>query len=283
MILRNFQHDPVLRGRFNTLARAQFDIDFEAWYQEGFWDGSYACLAWAEEDRMLATLGVSNMDLWIDGVSCRATQIGTVMTHPDHRGQGLSSRLMDEALAGVERAFLFAGQGAKDFYPRFGFRQIHEYEFWMKPNLTESSARTRYPLQPDRPGDLILLEHMARTRTPVSRRLSVQAPWLLLWYFFNLPSGTFSHVPEEDLIVVGIANGTTFHLYDVISPCLPSWETLQGCLPMEGVDSVLIHFTPDLIAPRAECRRASDEDLLFVRGDFPLGDQPFHYPLTGRT
>lgn len=38
---------------------------------------------------------MNKMDLAVNGESKRALQIGTVMTHPEQRGKGLSKQLME--------------------------------------------------------------------------------------------------------------------------------------------------------------------------------------------
>lgn len=42
------------------------------------------------DDQIIANVSVKKMDLEVNGESKRALQIGTVMTHPEHRGKGLS-------------------------------------------------------------------------------------------------------------------------------------------------------------------------------------------------
>lgn len=40
MIIKNYRDNKELRQSFNELARQTFDIDFEDWYQNGFWSDS---------------------------------------------------------------------------------------------------------------------------------------------------------------------------------------------------------------------------------------------------
>lgn len=281
MILRDFQHDPGLRASFNVLARETFGIDFEAWYQRGFWDDSYVCHAWVEGDQVVATVGTTDMELRIDGGTFHTRQIGTVMTRPDRRGRGLSSRLMEAALAGADRAFLFANEGAMDFYPRFGFRKVSCCAFWMRPDAPAAPAVDTRPLVPERPEDLAFLHRLAGVRAPVSGRLSVHAPALLLWYALNPLREAFFQVPGEDLAIAGCRQGTVYHLFDVVAPSLPAWEDLSRCLPLEGVERLVFHFTPDRIAPRLDWQPC-EEDVCFVRGDLPFGTAPFAFPCTAQ-
>jgi GNAT superfamily N-acetyltransferase len=282
MILRDFQEDASLRASFNALAQAVFGIDFEEWYQNGYWDEAYVCRAWVEEGQVLATVGASPMDLQLGGVRFQALQIGTVMTHPAHRGRGLSSRLLEATLASGEPAFLFADAEAERFYPRFGFRRVRQCDFALEPGPAPGPVLPGRSLKAEQAGDRALLHRLASRRAPVSRRLAVRAPNLVLWWALNPLRGSFVHVPEMDLVWAGRRKDAVFHLHDVIAARMPCWEELRRCLPLEGVDRVVFHFTPDLVAPQAEAWPAEEDDLFYVRGDWALGAEPFRYPLTGQ-
>lgn len=282
MIHRDLQHEPALRASFNALARTVFELDFESWYQGGYWNEAYVCRAWVEDGHVRATVGASAMVLRIDGTPISALQIGTVMTHPDHRDRGLSSRLMEDALAAGEPAFLFANAEAEAFYPKFGFRRVRQWNFWTTPTLAAGASIPGRTLDAGRPEDRALLHRMARERAPISYRLSVHWPDLLLWWALNPLRGCFVHVPEAELLWTGRREDEVFHLYDVIAPRVPDWAMLQRCLPLEGVQYVAFHFTPDLLVPDAACQPAGNDDLLYVRGDLSLGEAPFRYPMTGQ-
>jgi len=282
MILQDFHHDASLRASFNALARTVFGIDFEAWYQGGYWDDAYVCRAWVEDGQVLATVGASPMSLQIGGLPFLALQIGTVMTHPDHRGRGLSSRLMEAALASGEPAFLFADEEAERFYPRFGFHRLRQWDFAMDPGPAAGSALAGRRLDAEQAGDRALLHRLVSERAYVSQRLAVRAPNLMLWWALNPLRGTFVHVPAMNLVWTGRREDAVFHLHDVIAPSLPDWENLRRCLPLEGVERVVFHFTPDLVAPQAEALPAGEDDLFYVRGDWALGAEPLRYPLTGQ-
>lgn len=282
MIRCDFKHDPDLRASFNALAQTVFELDFESWYAGGYWDDAYTCHAWVEDGRVQATVGASTMALRFDGSPVQALQIGTVMTHPDHRGRGLSSRLMEAALAAGKPAYLFADAEAEAFYPRFGFRRVRQWDFWTVPDPVTGRPIHGRGLDPGQAEDRILLHRMASERVPLSGRLSVHWPNLVLWWALNPLRGHFVHAAELNLIWSGRRTDGIFHLYEVIAPHRPDWTTLQRCLPLEGVDRVVFHFTPDLLVPRAQHQPAGEDDLLYVRGDLSFGEAPFRYPLTGQ-
>ncbi|GIP11098.1 hypothetical protein J1TS5_32680 [Paenibacillus macerans] len=98
----DFKNRVEYRASFNRLSKLVFSIDFEAWYQKGAWDDRYICHSIVSGDQIIANVSVSKMDLFINGESKWALQIGTVMTHPEHRGKGLSKQLMEYVLDAYE-------------------------------------------------------------------------------------------------------------------------------------------------------------------------------------
>ena len=97
-------------------------------------------------DRVLACIAVNVMDTAWRGKDRRYIQLGTVMTDPACRGQGLSRRLMEAVLADWEDAcdgiYLFANETVLEFYPRFGFERAAEYE-WTLPVRQEAGPCRR--------------------------------------------------------------------------------------------------------------------------------------------
>ncbi|UVI29193.1 GNAT family N-acetyltransferase [Paenibacillus spongiae] len=131
----DFKDQDEYRSSFNQLAQLVFGIDFEAWYRKGCWDDRYIGHSIVSGDQIIANVSVSKMDLTVNGAARRAIQIGTVMTHPDHRGKGLANQLMKYVLETYESAcdllFLFGNSSVLDFYPKFGFTAVPEFEFYM--------------------------------------------------------------------------------------------------------------------------------------------------------
>ncbi|WP_397386234.1 GNAT family N-acetyltransferase [Paenibacillus sp. VCA1] len=86
----DYKYHDEYRASFNRLSKLVFGI-----YQKGAWDDRYICHSFVADDEVIANVSVSKMNLVIKG-DIRALQIGTVMTHPEHRGKGLSKQLMKQ-------------------------------------------------------------------------------------------------------------------------------------------------------------------------------------------
>ncbi|MFH5837361.1 GNAT family N-acetyltransferase [Proteiniclasticum sp. C24MP] len=101
-LVMNYKENEVLRRSFSALAMETFGINFEKWYAAGGWNGHYVPCSFRHEDRIIANVSVNTMKLLVEGEIENAIQIGTVMTEPSFRGQGLAGRLMERVLEEYE-------------------------------------------------------------------------------------------------------------------------------------------------------------------------------------
>ncbi|MGD6968452.1 GNAT family N-acetyltransferase [Rossellomorea vietnamensis] len=109
--VKGYRDNISLRKSFNSLASQVFGIDFEKWYERGFWTGKYEPYSLVDGDKVIANVSVNKINLIIEGERKGAVQLGTVMTHKDYRGKGLSGVLMRNVLEefkDVDLIYLFA-------------------------------------------------------------------------------------------------------------------------------------------------------------------------------
>jgi GNAT superfamily N-acetyltransferase len=131
-IRKDCRDDSALRQSFNALAQKTFGLNFESWYQHGFWNGDYIPYVLTLDGEAAANVSVNRMRCLLDGQERNYIQLGTVMTRQDCRGRGYSRLLMEEVLRenrNCDGIFLFANDTVLDFYPKFGFRQTQEFRF----------------------------------------------------------------------------------------------------------------------------------------------------------
>ena len=105
--ITGYKDDKVLRSAFNRLAFKVFGIDFEGWYNIGGWNDRYICYSYADIDNIVSNVSINIMNVIREGKKKRGLQIGTVMTHPDYRGRGLSVFLMKRILEEHKKDFDF--------------------------------------------------------------------------------------------------------------------------------------------------------------------------------
>lgn len=118
---------PRIREGLNQLAGQTFGIRLEDWGED------YRPYILFDGERPAANVSVNRMDFRLHGQVRRYIQLGTIMTHPDYRGRGLSRWLVERVLrewgGRCDALYLFANDSVLDFYPRFGFRKEEEVRF----------------------------------------------------------------------------------------------------------------------------------------------------------
>lgn len=277
----DFKNRDEYRASFNRLSKLVFGIDFEAWYQKGAWDDRYICHSIIVDDQIIANVSVSKMDLVINGESKRALQIGTVMTHPEHRGKGLSTQLMEYVLETYEATcdlfFLFANSTVHDFYPKFGFTTLPEHQFYL--NLTvqpKDQPILLDKLDVSKEDHWDSIKQKLRSRRPISKHFGVaNVPGLFQFYALNVFPECLYYSRTDDAIIVFEHEGDLLHLYDVISDKEVNLETLVSWIASEQTRKVRFHFTPDQLLNKAYVEPCGKhEDVLFVRPLSDLGELP---------
>lgn len=266
------------RLAFDALSGEVFGLSFETWYQKGFWTECYKPYTIFEDDRAVANVSVSVMELLLHGERKRYAQLGTVMTHPDYRGRGLCRRLMETVLPQYRREcqgiFLFANRSVLDFYPKFGFVPAAQYRFAAPAPDAIDGAR---PLDPEK--ELSLLRRCYGYGNPFSMFQTVEGFGLLMFYCDSIYKDCLWYLPEYDAVAVAQQEGDTVECLDVFCKPGPSlWDVLARlCAP--GTKRVSLGFTPN--QPGFEKSRLDeDDDALFILESLenPFAAEPLHFP-----
>src|SRR6185437_7822671 len=92
--ISDYKKNDSYRRSFNQLACATFGLDFESWYQYGFWNDQYICHSYVDEGRVVANVSTLQTQLMINNERKEAVQLVTGMTHSAYRKQGLMGALV---------------------------------------------------------------------------------------------------------------------------------------------------------------------------------------------
>lgn len=98
-MISDYKDNKMYRDSFNKLAESTFDINFEEWFRSGFWNDKYVCYSYIDNNEVISNVSINKMNLIYQGENYSALQIGTVMTHPNYRGQGLAKNLLNHVIA----------------------------------------------------------------------------------------------------------------------------------------------------------------------------------------
>jgi predicted N-acetyltransferase YhbS len=268
-LVSHYREDEILRNSFIQLAADIFGIDFTGWHEKGYWGDRYIPFSYADGDRIVANVSVNMLDFIIEGKSYKALQVGTVMTHPEYRNKGLSASLMNNVLdvyeGNYDFIYLFANDSVLDFYPRFGFEEVEEYQYSTKVSAGQSPFVLR---KLDLARDLELIEKAVYGRVPVSQAFSTaNSAGITMYHILNVFPDHLYHHAEKDAIVIFTKENRVVQLYDFISIAPVDMKDIMAIFG--DTDTVQFHFTPD------------DSDLQYQRAPFKRDGELFVKKRTG--
>jgi len=133
-IIKNYRDKKELRDSFNALSEKTFGLNFENWYQNGFWTDNYNPYSIMIDGVIVANVSVNQTNMMWNGEKKNLIQLGTVMTDETYRNQGLIRKIMEEIDKDYEEKvdgmYLFGNDEVVNFYPKFGFRPSIEVEYY---------------------------------------------------------------------------------------------------------------------------------------------------------
>jgi GNAT superfamily N-acetyltransferase len=243
--IKDYKNNAEYRLSFNRLAKKTFGIDFEGWYQEGFWGDNYICYSYLKDNEVIANVSLSTMELILDGKKQKAIQIGTVMTDPDYRRQGLAYQLMQRIFEDYDQTyelyFLAADEEAVPLYRKCGFEPTDENQYAVD---LAGYQLIEEPLEPIAVPKEKLLE-VKRLSMPLSNVLSASGDEHVLMFYYTLGFKNSIYRPQQDVYTIFEIEGDKLNLYDILSPNKVDIEELIQQITPKSVKTVICHFTPD--------------------------------------
>ncbi|GAB1786179.1 GNAT family N-acetyltransferase [Priestia megaterium] len=276
---RDYKYNNTLRKSYSELSNLTFGIEFEEYYQMGYWSDRYLPFSYVYQDKVIANVSVNLLDFIIEGKKKKALQIGTVMTHPDFRKRGLSTNLMNKVLAEYSDAYdfiyLFANKDVLDFYPKFGFEIFNEHIFFMNFSRNKKQNTTLRKLDLKNLRDRKFIYEFVSTRIPVSNVFSnLNTVGIFMFYCLNVFPQDIYYLSEEDVIVIFKQEQKTLHLYDIVSKKEIEIETILMKISDFSTEKVIFHYTPAYKNIQIESTPFIGNEVLFVKAfknnSFPL-------------
>jgi GNAT superfamily N-acetyltransferase len=268
------------KAELNSLTFECLGVSFEAWHKLGVWNQDYVCYSFLEAGRVLANASVYTMKAINRGVETLWYQLGAVATRKESQRKGLSRQILDfifEHCPG-EPFFLFAHEAVLDFYPRFGFRRIYEWQ----PILHK--ALNHYPGSMRQVGifDPCIRQNLADRRiysNVLDFKNTAPINWFHLLFDF---SDCIYEIPALEAMIVARQDGQVLNLYDVVSKAPLAFEELSINLDFPGVRTIKFGFNPDRLGIAYQMVPNEGGSPIFVRGDLQLPEK-FIFPLMART
>lgn len=266
-IVKDYRDNAVLRRSFNELAERTFGLDFEDWYQNGFWEDAYNPYSVVENGQVIANVSVNITDMLFDGCAKHFLQLGTVMTEEAHRHRGYIRAIMERIDADyrgkTDGVYLFANDSVLDFYPKFGFQKSKEYQYSL--SLHGTGPCRFVPAAMDGAAAWVRLERAAE-RSVFRGRLDLTGNRGLLFFYVTkfMQESVYYHAPSSTYVVAD-RQGTELFLHSVFSDTLTE---LADVLELFGeeIRQVTLGFTPTHSAGCQISELREEDCTLFIKG-----------------
>ena len=288
-IHENYRDDQFLRNEFFNLIEKIFpSADFKEWYLKGFWEDNYIPYSILKDNKIVSSVCISEMEIFVKGGLLKGIQFSAVGTLPEYRKQGLSKILMEHVLdkykASTDIFFLFANDGVLDFYPKFGFKKYDEVVFKSQSNIPEPNFSARQ-LNIENETDLELVKNLLKKRLPITRLFcAVDFGFITMWHIFNFYSKSLLYLDLENVIFIVTEEDDQLHLWDVIyDKPFDFYPVISKVIKSNSLKSINYYFSPDQLNFEFDETVPYIDSPLFIMGDFKLQGENFKFPATAQT
>lgn len=282
--IKDFKHNDLLRKSYNELTQNIYEFDFEQWYQGGYWGSGYIPYSLMDGENIVASVAASIVNCLVLGERKRYIQIGTVMTDSVYRNQGLARYLMEKVIEEYnnkcDMIYLFANDGALEFYPKFGFTSTSEYQY-SKTIINENEDIVAEKLDMSLENNKKLLVEKANNSISMSKLTILKNVAQVMFYCTSFMSDNVYYLREENVIVIAEFHGDTLHLQDIFSDSEVDLDIIIKLLTNKEVKTVDFGFTPNDVNNYDIKLFRQDDTTLFVMEDKAelLQDNKLMFPL----
>ena len=220
VFVKDYRDNDKLRASFNELAEKTFGLNFEDWYQNGYWTHKYNPYSMVEDGgKVVANVSVNLTDYLWKGKRWKFIQLGTVMTDEAYRNRGLIRQLMEEIekdyAESVDGVFLFGNDSVVDFYPKFGFQKCGEYEYVKDVVNTQDCSMKKVPMEKKEQWDM--LEKRINNCAAYSAFEPVGYSELFMFYITKFMQDTVYYEKEQDAYVIAEIEESQLILHGVFA------------------------------------------------------------------
>jgi len=266
-VIKNYRNDAVLRSSFNELAKKTFGIDFEDWYQNGYWTDKYNPYSIVLDGKVVANVSVNRTDFEWNGEVKHFIQLGTVMTYEEYRNQGLIRRIMEEIDADyadkADGIYLFANNDVLEFYPKFGFTTIKQYEYVKE--VKGASAAIAKKADMSCKGQWDRLEELIKNGYHQSAFEMLDNSELNMFYISKYMQDNVFYCEDCDAYVVAEAEDNELIINMVISDKEEDLNRIAESFG-EEIQSVVLGFTPKDTTGFTVREMNQDDSTMHVKG-----------------
>ncbi|WP_143319808.1 GNAT family N-acetyltransferase [Clostridium sp. HBUAS56010] len=275
--LKAYQDNDTIRKSFNGLAQTTFGIDFEDWYQNGYWKNKYIPYSFVDGDQVIANVSVSPMRFLHNGAVRNYIQLGTVMTSKPYRNQGLIRKLIHEVesdyLGKADGYFLFANDRVLDFYTKFGYQSEKEYSWSKEMNIDTGMTAKKVSMKGM--DDWKRFEKFMESSNVQSSLWMQENMELIMFYTTGFLSENVYMVESQKAYVIAEFQKGTLFLHQIFSPQKININEIASAFGKD-VKKVILGFSP-LETEDFKLEEITEQDTtLFVKGILTGTIEKFH-------
>lgn len=244
----DFKHNQVIRASFNELTEATFKFNFENWYLNGYWNENYIPYSLLHKNRVISNVSVNKMEFIIENEKKIGIQIGTVMTDKEYRYRGLSKFIMKKVINEWKEKsdfiYLFANDSVLDFYPKFDFEIIDEYQYSKQLNTTNTLNSTLKKLNLDDKYDKELFLKTINDSCPISKISMRNNTSLIMFYCSLFKKNSIYYLEKLNTAIIMDIDDSTLYLNDVFSKERVKLNDVIQFITNKTIKKVVLGFTP---------------------------------------
>ena len=281
-IEKNYRNNDALRASFNRLAEKTFGLNFENWYQNGFWQDNYIPYSVVIDGEVVSNVSVNACNMNYKGRIVKLIQLGTIMTDNDHRGKGYARVLMEEVIKDydgkVDGIYLFANDSVLEFYPKFGFKKAKEYQYSKEVTISGKCKAQNIPLTDKTDFDRVC--KILDTNDQNAQLYMVGNPGLYMFYLSQFMTENLFYIEECSSYAVAEMEDDTLILHTIIGNGAVD-EVIRAF--GSQVKKVILCFTPKDTGGFEKTELHEEDTTFFVQGKFFKDNQNEEYMMQAIT
>ena len=266
-IEKNYRNNDALRASFNRLAEKTFGLNFENWYQNGFWKDNYIPYSVVIDGEVVSNVSVNACNMNYKGKIVKLIQLGTIMTDNDHRGKGYARVLMEEVIKDydgkVDGIYLFANDSVLEFYPKFGFKEAKEYQYTKEVTISDECKAQNIPLKGKDDFDRAI--KILDTNEQNAQLYMVGNSGLYMFYLSQFMTENLFYIEECGSYAIAEMEDDTLILHTIIGNGAVD-EVIRAF--GSQVKKVILCFTPKDTGGFEKTELHEEDTTFFVQGKF---------------
>lgn len=265
-VVKNYRTNDTLRHSCNELAKKTFGLDFEDWYQNGYWRDKYNPYSIVIDGKVVANVSVNTIDMVWNGSVKHFIQLGTVMTDEAYRNQGLIRTIMAEIEKDyseeIDGMYLFANDSVLDFYPKFGFEKAVEYEY--SKQVTNSGERSMKQLPMNNKEAWAEFVEVINKSVPYSSFEMTGNSDLIMFYITKFMQECVYYDEGLDVHVIAEVEGDELLIHNVFSEEKVNLDDVIRAFGKD-INKVTLGFTPEDKTGYTVSQIQADDTTLFFK------------------